>query len=75
MPVHQSLVANARRSTSTTSQLHKGQNEMIVKHPDVAALFYKGTSDPDSLSEAERARFDTMLGIRVQAMHQSFEFE
>jgi len=62
-------------ATSTTSQLHMGQNEIIAKDPEVAAVFHKGISDPGSLSEAERARFDTMLAIQVQAMHQSFEFQ
>ena len=62
-------------ATSTTAQLHMGQNNMIAQDPEVSLLFYKGVSDPDSLSESDQQRFTTMLGIQVQAMHQSFEFE
>ena len=61
--------------TATTSQLHMGANEMIVTDPEVSAFFYKGISDPDSLPEAELLRFQSLVGIQVQGLHQSFEFE
>ncbi len=62
-------------ATATTAQLHMGQMVLVVTDPEIAEFFYRGSSDPDSLSEAERDRFENFLGIQVQGMHQSFEFQ
>jgi hypothetical protein len=50
-----------------TAQLHMGQTTMIAQDSEVALLFYKGAADRDSLSGAERLRFDSMLSIQLQA--------
>jgi hypothetical protein len=58
-------------ATSITSQLQYGQNEMIARDSEVAQLFYKGASEPDSLTEVERLQFEVMLGLQVQALHRA----
>jgi hypothetical protein len=61
-------------ATSTTSQIHMGQNEMVVQDAEVARIQTEGLSNSDSLSEVDQSRFSAMMSIQVQGMHQSFEF-
>ena len=42
-------------ATSTTAQLHMGQNTMIAQDPEVALLFYKGAAE--SLEEPDALRW------------------
>jgi hypothetical protein len=60
--------------TSTTAEMHMGQNEMVVQDAEVARIQAEGLSNSDSLSEIDQTRFSSMMAIQVQGMHQSFEF-
>ena len=61
-------------TTSTTAEIVYGQNAMIAQDPETARIFFDGCTNRDSLSVAERQRFEIMLGLQVQGMNQSFEF-
>jgi len=64
-----------RASTaSTTAQIQFGQNGLIVQDPDVARIFTSGLADPESLPEVDQQRLQSMIGLQIQGMAQSFEF-
>jgi hypothetical protein len=61
-------------AASTTAQLHVAQNQIVIQDAESSRLFYQGIDDPASLSHEDYMRFQSMVGIQVQAMHQSYEF-
>jgi hypothetical protein len=61
-------------AASTTAQLHVAQNQIVIQDAESSRLFYRGIEDLAALSKEDNQRFQTMIGIQVQAMHQSYEF-
>jgi len=61
-------------AASTTAQLHVAQNQIVIQDAESSRLFYRGIDDLAGLSHEDYQRFQTMLGIQIQAMHQSYEF-
>jgi hypothetical protein len=64
-----------RSSTATVSgDTSSHMNSLIVQDPEVARIFWEGIADRDSLSEADRRRFDPMIQLQLSGMHQEYHF-
>jgi hypothetical protein len=64
-----------RASTAATSaQLDFGSSAILVEDPEVARIHWEGLADRDSLSEADRRRFDPYVGIAMRGTEQHYRF-
>ncbi len=65
-----------RASTaSATAQIQYSQNSMMVQDPEVARIYWDGIVDRDSLSDADRRRFDPLMAIMFQGNDQQYRFD
>ena len=65
-----------RASTTTAAnQVEVTLNALLAQDPEVSRIFWDGISDRDSLSEADRRRFDPIMQLFFQPMRQQFHFE
>jgi hypothetical protein len=63
--------------TSTASASSAVQNDatsLIVQDPEVARIYDAGLTDRALLSDVDRRRFDSMIGMWVGGWNQEFEF-
>ena len=64
-----------RSSTaSTTSAGGNNWNSLVVQDPEVARIFWDGVADRSSLPEADRRRFDPLMGMWFNNMNQEYQF-
>ncbi len=64
-----------RASTaSTTQQADSLLSSLVVQDPELARIFWEGMADRAALSEADRRRFDPLLGIQLSGVQQHFRF-
>jgi len=49
-------------------------NSLLIQDAEVARIWWDGLEDRDSLSESDRRRFDPMIQLHFQTIHQEFEF-
>jgi hypothetical protein len=61
-------------TTASTSQLMLSQNDAIIQDADVARLCFEGMADSNSLSEADRRRFDMLIHNQLPVTAQQYEF-
>ena len=52
-------------SASTTQQAESLLSSLVVQDSELARIFWEGMADRAALSEADRRRFDPLLGIHV----------
>ena len=46
----------------------------MVQVPEVARIFFEGAADPDTLSAADRQRFDPLVGVFMGGVVQEYQF-
>jgi hypothetical protein len=62
-------------TASATSQIVFQDNALIAQdHPDLNRIYWDGLSAPDSLSEADRRRFDPLLATVMESNRQLLRF-
>ena len=62
-------------TTAASSQVEVTVNALLAQEPEVAKAFREGLADYDSLSEADRERFDAVCAIWVQVLRQQHQFQ
>jgi hypothetical protein len=56
-----------RASTSAaTAQVNNSQSQYLIQDAEVARIWWDGLADRESLSEADRRRFDPLITIQLQ---------
>ena len=62
-------------TTASSNQVMATMTAMLAQDPEVARIYAEGTTNRDSLSEADRARFNAVITLWLQAPYQHFQFE
>ena len=60
---------------STASVTYDAQNltsSLVIQDPELARIFWEGMADRNALSEADRQRFDPLIGIIMNGFRQHF---
>jgi hypothetical protein len=65
----------AAQTTAATSQVRLMTYALIVQDPEVARIWWDGLDDRDSLSEADRRRFDPLYTMAFHSDGQQFQFQ
>ena len=63
------------QTTAATSQVRLMTYSLLVQDPEVARIFWDGLEDRDSLSEADRRRFDPLFTMQFHSDAQQFQFQ
>ncbi len=64
-----------RSSTaSATSEISGRVNTLLVQDPEVARIFWEGTTDWEALTATDRQRFDPLMGLLMSGMVQEYQF-
>jgi hypothetical protein len=66
------LLRSSTASASTSVQ--NDATSLMVQDPELARLYDAGLTDRSSLSDVDRRRFDSMIGMWVGGWNQEFEF-
>ena len=62
-----------RASTAnTTYQSNSTSSSFIIQDPEIARIYFAGLASPAALSEADRQRFDTLIGLTLAGTQQQF---
>lgn len=65
-----------RASTaSVSSEANTALNTLVAQDPELARIFWEGLADRDSLSQADRRRFDPLMWIQLLGSSQQYQFE
>ena len=62
--------STASASGDTSSRL----KTLMVQDSEVARIFWEGTASEAVLSEADRQRFDPLIGVYMDGMNQEYQF-
>ena len=72
------MIQNSRlisaQTTAATSQVRLMTYSLIVQDPEVARIWWDGLEDRDSLSDADRRRFDPLFTMQFHSDAQQFQF-
>ncbi len=63
------------QTTAATSQVRLMTYSLMVQDPEVARIWWDGLEDRDSLSEADRRRFDPLFTMLFHSDAQQFQFQ
>ncbi len=69
---------NSRLLRASTASVSNETNSrvsiMTAGDPEIARIYWEGLADRSALSEADRRRFDPLVGVFVGGVHQEHQF-
>ena len=70
--LHRSAELSRVEARDSTFEAFSSFREQVISSPDVAALYYKGATDPGSLDPVERLRFNMLAEELFYILNSSF---